>query len=274
MIKDASGGNTDSYEYKAGLKIIDGQAYFRMSNGSWVNVTSDMISEGSLTTGTFFDSREGRTVNSHDIDIQKLNASPYWPTNGIIYTKDTQGAGNLKATRLVDGITLKAGLTLVSENPVYTAGFYNSANKKPAAIIADAYTILSENWSDGNSFTGHLSDRTAHETHVNVSFIAGNVESNSGNYSGGVENFPRFLENWSGKNLHWTGSMVQLWQSEMVTSPWSYGSYYTAPDRDWQFDTDLLDPENLPPGTPMVSTVIKRGWANTGGQIQIADVAP
>ena len=58
--------------------------------------------------------------------------------------------------------------------------------------------------------------------------------------------------------------MVEMWQSEYATSDWPYGSYYEAPNRNWTFDQDLLDPDKLPPGTPMVSAVIKRGWANTG----------
>ncbi|GAB4316953.1 MAG: hypothetical protein Kow0074_05240 [Candidatus Zixiibacteriota bacterium] len=270
IIKDQSGGNTDSYELKAGLKIIDGQAYYRVGASTWVNVTANMIAEGSLTSSTFRDDREGQTVEATTIDISKLNSSAYWPSNGIIYTKDTQSGGNLKATKLVNGATLKDGLTVVSENPMYTEGNYNSVNKKPAALMADAYTILSSNWSDGNSFSGNVNDRPASNTVVNASFITGYVPSSGGNYSGGVENFPRFLEKWSGQTLSWSGSMVQMWLSEQATSPWSYGSYYTAPNRDWHFDTDLLDPDNLPPGTPMVATVIKRGWANTGGPI--ADV--
>lgn len=270
IIKNASGGNTDSYENKAGLKIIDGQAMFKMANGTWANVTAAMTGDGTITSNTFYDDRENKWVNSTNIDISKLNVSPYWPTNGIIYTKETV-AGNMEATRLKNGSTLKAGLTVVSENPIYTQGNYNSVNKKPAALMADAYTILSTAWNDAAS-SGALSGRVANNTVVNCSFISGNVPSSGGNYSGGVENFPRFLEKWDGKTMTWSGSMVEMWQSQQANSPWSYGSYYTAPNRDWHFDTDLLDPDKLPPGTPVVNAVIKRGWANTGGPIADAPV--
>jgi hypothetical protein len=265
IIADASGGNSDSYEHKATLKIIDGVAYYK-SGGTWTNVTADLTASGVLGSATFYDGREGKTVSSREIDISKLNTSPYWPSNGIVYTKDTQGSGNLRATRLINGSTLKSGLTVVSDNPVYTKGSYNSSSKKPAAIFADAYTILSGSWSDASS-TLALTNRVANNTTANVSFISGNVPSNGGNYSGGVENFPRFLEKWDGKTLTWSGSMVQMWQSQRATEEWSYGSYYTAPNRAWQFDTDLLDPNKLPPGTPMVNAVVKRGWSNPGGPI-------
>lgn len=274
IIKDQSGGNTDSYELKAGLKILDGQAYYKVGANTWVNVTANMVAEGSLKSSAFRDDREGKNVDATVIDISKLNTSAYWPSNGIVYTKDTQGAGDLKATKLINGSSLKDGLTIVSENPMYTEGNYNSVNKKPAALMADAYTILSNNWSDGGSFTGNVNDRPASNTVVNASFITGYVPSNGGNYSGGVENFPRFLEKWSSQTLSWSGSMVQMWLSEQANSAWSYGSYYTAPNRDWHFDTDLLDPDNLPPGTPMVATVIKRGWANTGGPMAEVPSAP
>jgi len=266
IIRDASGGNTDSYENKAGLKILDGQAYFK-NGATWVNVTADLTSTGVLSTATFYDGRNSKTVNARDIDVSKLNTSAYWPANGIVYTKDTYTTGNLKATRLVNGSTLKAGLTVASQNPVYTKGNYNSTSKKPAAIFSDAFTVLSTAWADSNS-TKTLSKRTANPTTVNVSFITGNVPSAGGQYSGGVENLPRFLENWSTKEFKWSGSMVQMWYSLQATGLWGgTGGYYNPPDRTWQFDADLLDPTKLPPGTPMVNVVVKRGWANTGGPI-------
>ena len=60
------------------------------------------------------------------------------------------------------------GFTVASENPVYIQGNYNSDNTDPfwdnpppavvadinhsaAAVIADAVTVLSNNWSDINS---------------------------------------------------------------------------------------------------------------------------
>jgi len=265
IIADASGGNNDSFENKASLKIIDGQALFD-NNGSWINVTADLTASGVLQSATFYDGREAKTVSAREIDISKLNTSPYWPSNGILYTKDTQSGSNLKATRLINGSSLKTGLTVASDNPVYTKGNYNSTSKRPAAILADAYTVLSGTWNDASS-TLALTSRVAGNTTTNVSFISGNVPSAGGKYSGGVENFPRFLEKWDAKTYTWSGSMVQMWQSERATEEWSYGSYYTAPNRAWTFDADLLDPTKLPPGTPMVNAVVKRGWANTGGPV-------
>ena len=46
------------------------------------------------------------------------------------------------------------GLTIVAENPVYVQGNYNAGgagfpgSQPPAAIMADAVTLLSNNWLD------------------------------------------------------------------------------------------------------------------------------
>ena len=50
----------------------------------------------------------------------------------------------------------------------------------------------------------------ATNTTVNAGIISGIVPSGSGYYSGGVENFPRFLEDWSGKTFTYYGSMLEL----------------------------------------------------------------
>ncbi len=272
MLERSGGGsNPDSYEAKAGLKIIDGQVHWRKPDSTWQNVTADFTAAGIIKSTTFRDGREGKDVVAVDLDIAKLNTSTYWPNGGIIYSSQTPAAGKVAATRLVNGSTLKEGLTVCSENPVYTKGDYNSVNKKPASIMADAYTVLSNNWNDANSW-GALSGRVASNlTTVNTAYMTGNKPTGTGgtNYSGGFENLPRFLENWSGKTFRWKGSAVDLWVSEQATGTWG-GSYYSPPDRDWAFDTDFLDPNKLPPGTPLISIVIKTSWREMTVPTQIA----
>lgn len=257
MIGRAGTDNADSYEHKAGLKILDGQVLWRRPDSSWQNVTADFTAAGILTQSIFRDGRENKDIKSYDIDISKLNTSTYWPDGGIIYAAN-EISGSLVATRLKNGSELKEGLTVASENPVYTLGNYNSVNKKPASIMADALTILSTSWTDGNSWSA---TRTAASTTVNAAYMTGNKASGTGGttYSGGFENLPRFLENWSGKTFTWKGSAVDLWRSLKATGTWG-GSYYSPPNRAWTFDTDFLDPNKLPPGTPLISIVMKTSW--------------
>jgi Tfp pilus assembly protein PilX len=260
MIKRAAGGNTDSYQNRAGLTIVDGQVLYQNSSGTWVNVTSTFTSNSILTTKSFYNYREGKTVNSYDIDISKLNTSGYYPRNGILYASKSVAAGSQSAVRLVNGSELSAPLTVVSDNPMYTLGNYNTTNKKASALFTDALTILSTNWDDSRS-SQVLNNRTANNTTVNAAFLTGNSPTSVGHYCGGLENLPRFLEDWGSKTFTYSGSMVDLWYSEQATGAWVYGSpQYTAPGRNWTFDTAFLNPANLPPGVPQINTVLKVSW--------------
>jgi len=137
----------------------------------------------------------------------------------------------------------------------------------PVALASDAVTILSTNWTsttDTNSKSQHddLSYRTANSTTVNAAIMTGNVETidptTGTQYSGGLENFPRFLENWSGKTLTYGGSLTCLWQSQRATGQWVNGSpVYSAPNRSWSYN---MDPNNMPPGTPRVRNLQRIQW--------------
>ena len=262
LIDRADGGNNpDSYENKAGLKFIDGQAYYRQLDGTWINVTSNLISQNVISDGNFNDGREGQDVYSLDIDISRLNSSGYFPSNGIIYASGIASESYVRAVRLINGSELAGPLTVASDNPLYTVGNYNVVNKQPASLITDALTILSGSWDDSRS-SGNANSRTASDTQINACYMTGNTETGSPghNYCGGFENLPRFLEKWTSKTLTWRGAAVDLWYSRQATGAWD-GSYYEPPIRDWAFDPDLLDPSNMPPGTPMVNIVQRMNWS-------------
>lgn len=256
--------NPDSYESLATIKFIDGQAYEKVS-GTWVNVTADMLSKNiiSVANDKFYDGRELDWVDCYELDIEKLYDEGYGPSNGVIYFSDDIAAtSEFPALRINNGDELDAGLTIVSENPVYFNGDYNTVDKKPSAVMADAVTFLSNNWDASNydsKSTMTKSNRPASETTVNVSYVTGNVETTSTVYSGGFENLPRFLEVWSGINFNWSGSAVNLWNSAQANGSWN-GTYYSPPIRNWAYDTDLDDPNKLPPETPVVRVFQRTGW--------------
>ena len=255
LIKRAS-GNPDSYENQAKLKIVDGTALYRanVSDTTWTNVTATLTASGALSTNSFFDGREGKWVSSTDIDIAKLNTSGYFPSDGVLYASS-------EAIRLKNGSTVLTPLTVATDNPLYTIGNFNSTNKKSVCLMADALTVLSGSWNDGKSDSS-LSKRVASNTTVNCCFMTGNQNTGEGgsSYNGGLENLIRFLEKWDDKTFTFRGSMVDTWNSEQAVGNWSYGGYYTAPNRDWQFDTDLLDPTKLPPGYPKINVIQKVSW--------------
>jgi len=244
--------------WQADLRILDGVAYAK--NG--VTVT---LQAGTVSTATIYDYRENKAINLRQIDVGNLVSSGKAPANGILYISETQNGTNSKAVRLTNGATLPTGgLTIASNNPIYLKGNYNTVNKKGAAIMGDAITFLSNNWNDANAVNAGspFSSRVASNTTVNAAVVTGNTTTSVGSYNGGLENLPRFLEDWSGRTFTYKGSLIDLWQSQQGTGAWQYGSpRYTAPNRVWSYDTDFNDPANLPPGTPRVRTLARAQWA-------------
>lgn len=57
------------------------------------------------------------------------------------------------------------------------------------------------------------------------------------------------------------GSLVSLFQSRYAARRrWNWATYYQAPARDWAFDLRFRDPNNLPPGTPVVGSVVQTSF--------------
>ncbi len=280
MIERGS-GNSDSYENKAEFKIIDGVPYSKMG-GIWQNVSASMPA-GVITTGSsvdFFNAKEKEWVRNTQIDVSKLAASGYFPSNGIIYVSDqrsTSGSLGQNGLMLVNGSDLDDNpMTVACENPVYVQGDFNTTDKQPAAVLSDAITLLSNSWDKskavetdawGRSYSDRRSDayyskKNPSKTEMNISFITGDnkADISTKNYGGGLENLPRFLEDWGGTEIKLRGSMIQMWESQQAKGTWTYAKYYTAPTRNWGFDTDLSDPNKLPPGTPKVRVFQRIGW--------------
>jgi hypothetical protein len=216
--------------------------------------------------------------------------------NGIIYITDVSGipgpspspAPPHRGIRLKNAKVLPIdGVTVASQNPVYIQGDYNTGTgtvpsnippplndptqpqssgytRQPAAVIADAVNILSNNWSDANAQIGNLlSDRVATNTTINTAIVAGIVPSSlpsgDGSYSGGAENFPRFLELWDATKFTYYGSMVELFNSQQAKGEWTMTNVYGAPDRQWYFDNNF---KTKPPrGSLMIYSYIKGKWS-------------
>lgn len=231
---------------------------------------------GTITTTTaLYNNREGKTIKTTNIDLKKLAGyapsdppgKPSFPnnlpSNGLMYaTRNDSGASYEPGIKLFNAgeIYQNIGLTLVSNDPVYIQGNYNTTNEKPASVICDSLNLLSNNWKDSNSSSG-LSSRTATATTFNSAFIAGIEDTTTGQYNGGLENYPRLHENWSNIQLNIKGSFVALWNSAIGTGAWKYGSpQYTAPLRNWNYDTMFNNSATLPPFTPWAVEAQRVAW--------------
>ena len=104
--------------------------------------------------------------------------------------------------------------------------------------------------------------RTASTT-VNAAILTGVVETTQGHYSGGMENFPRFLEQWGSANVFtYNGSMIKMFPSLYATNAWQNNTnIYAPPARNWAFDFNFRDPTKIPPLTPSVLKVVRHQWA-------------
>jgi hypothetical protein len=238
------------YHANAGLVIHGTRAYV----GS-TDVTASLPS-GTISQKTMYNGREKKTITVTEVDVAKLNGTSYFPSNGLLYAfRDDSTPSTPNGIRLKNASTLKAGLTVVSPDPVYTLGDYNSVNKKPAAIMTDAMNILSNAWNDTKT-AGTLPVATT--TTVNAAFITGNTTTTPGAYNGGLENLPRFHENWTNVSCNIRGSFVNTFCSDVAMGKWVYGGdNYTAPIRNWDYDTNFNNFNNLPPYTPYVVIITR-----------------
>jgi hypothetical protein len=182
------------------------------------------------------------------------------------------------------------GITIVSDQAMYIQGDFNQGNnaappygtagapasnlpKQPAAFLADSINILSNAYFDTagckNDCQSNKSltdtSRRATTTWIHAGFLAGVDDTTSGNYNGGLENYPRFHEDWSGgATFYYRGSFVSLGTPLHVNGRWcgtggslSSGSQspsgcniYNPPVRDWNYDPFFNNAANLPPLTP------------------------
>lgn len=190
------------------------------------------------------------------------------------------GLGNLPAD----------GLTITSENPVYVEGHYNAGptdwgTGAPAAILADSITLLSAAWNTVLQFDGYYyghgdtrsfyipnapGDREAANTWYRFAALAGKTrnwnqtwESGSFGTDGGVHNFLRLVEDWNAsKTLNYKGSIASFFYSRQATGLFRCcDDVYTLPaTRNLSFDTNFLNPQLLPPKTPMFRDVNATGF--------------
>ena len=256
-----------------------------VDQGSYQNQTTTVdqgqyVTTNQLVQKTIYDKRELQNVPITDVNVGAITPTLNALTgfNGIIYMHDS-GASDLAAIRVSNGGVLpNNGLTIATEGGLYVKGDYNTgtttnpnlvpSNSSPsssastvvsgyttksAALVADAIMVLSNNWSDANASSG-VSSRAASNTTLNTALISGYIPStSSGNngrsgYSGGMNNFPRFLETWSGDSMTFSGAFVSLYQSQRYTGSWDTGDIYVPPTRYWYFDTLLLS--RVLPGIP------------------------
>ena len=234
-------------------------------------------------SNAFREGREDVGTDVLDIHVDSLrlwrNASAAANESEILYitfknAPATATDGDFPVVRLRGATQLPNRMTIATSHPLYIYGSFNTTAWQPAALLGDAITILSGSFKDADHYPGvagggTYTRRAASNTSVFAAIAAGHSATPcdqarsgcpGGNYGGGLENFPRFVENWGGITLTYRGSLVSLFQAQRATRRWQWRTYYDAPTRDWEFDLRFQDPTQLPPGTPAVGNVYQTAF--------------
>ncbi len=267
VISVASDGTTKVYKYK---KDAAG-TYTRLVGETTDKFKREEVtlpSASIITKKSMYDARIGTSsqdkMEIYDIDISLLKTA-------LTATKTSDKIGNFdiatdwngkifvevanpqkRGVRVINGSSLPSvgtvsGLTLGTNTQLYIKGNYNAdgniqsdmsksdTGEVPAALVADAITILSGNWTDANSNKA-LWQRNPTTTEVSAAFVCGLTATTAAEYSGGFQNLPRFLENWtSSKTFGYRGAMTVLFECE-VAPGWYAPGTYGAPKRNWAYN--------------------------------------
>ncbi len=269
VISIDANGTVKAYHY---VKDPTGK-YTRYSSGSGEpdNYRREEVTlpTGMVSTSSMVDQRrDANALKIYNVDVEKLVAAINGsePTkqignfdkdhdwNSIVFVEVASPA--MAGVRLQKGSVIpdhgqQSGMIFGTNAPLYVHGNFNAdgvlpatqklmgapeGNEPPAALVADAITILSNNWNDANS-SKSIGNRIPTTTEVSAALIGGIVPTKDNKYSGGFENYPRFLEKWTGVTFGYRGAVVALFDSEIATQAWpGTGTVYDAPTRLWAYN--------------------------------------
>ncbi len=226
--------------------------------------------------------------------------SSIWPMVYVVHANEARENPNpffRRAVKIMDGNLLTAlgtcpgtvpcGLAIATENPAYIYGDFNANSagggfgdaNVAVSVNADAVTLLSNNFSDVNTFAfpyaftnaGGANVRNATTTWYRTAIMAGKgvsfaqpsafTVSQDFGTDGGVHNFLRYIENWGGQTLDYRGSIISMYYNRQAISAFKCcTTVYSPPTRGYNFDTEFLTPSLLPPRTPLFRDVNTTGF--------------
>jgi hypothetical protein len=197
-------------------------------------------------------------------------------TDNLRIYPDGKGKG-LYGVAISDGADLPGPFTVATDLPLYAQGDYNNfggfSARQPASLVGDVITNLSNSCFDNTTKLINCGietgQNTATETTVNAAFLShtdlsvGNAgtssfKSGTRDYSGGLNNYMRMVENWGGVKFIYRGSFVSAGTPQEFSGNYKGGgssgssAYYYIPIRDFGYDTNFDAFNLLPPLTPLV----------------------
>ena len=276
--------------------VLDNWGTANMGLGFWNDLTHNLNTQ---ITAPGPDDVYGTALPSARIASCASTARKNWISGARHVLRLVDGSlGNVPLSPtpiVVNGVTYNGGFTVASENPVYVWGDYNSnasdatwttgadqAGHAAAAVIADAVTLLSDDWNDLQSTVGTLITNIpggslrnpSHDGYYRLAIAGGKnmtfplptfttpaAPPRDFGTDGGLHNFLRYLENWGSQTVNYKGSLVSLYYSTYNTGIFKCCStVYGVPTRNYIFDNDFTVPAGLPPGTPLFRDVESLGY--------------
>jgi hypothetical protein len=128
----------------------------------------------------------------------------------------------------------------------------SSSNGRDGANVSTLPFKIPYDSSNGNMTGASSSDKLLPGfSEYSVAILCGLVPTGKNGVSqnsGGLHNFPRFLEDWTGVDCRIRGAMVALFECRVGNDPWSLRTY-APPNRIWGFNL-LFNTGVMPPLTP------------------------
>ena len=290
FINPASGTGTPNGVLDAGEDVNANTLLDTYGGKPSCNGQYNTFANGGITcTDTFWPTLGIATINPYT-DLYSAAAGDTTGVNGAARAETNRAIIFRRAIKLINGDALVSsvtGFTVVTENPAYIQGNWNSnggsfANTHAAtAVLADAVTILSTSWDDPSSFlfpyspsgsSNNVSRNRAVNSWYRVAVLSGKgtlfplppgaPDSDFGS-DGGAHNFLRMLEGSpGGDTVNYMGSMASLFYNRQAVGTYKGTIAYGVPGtRAYAFDTDFLTPSLLPPNTPVFRDLNAVGFA-------------
>ena len=257
-------GTPPGYDkYTASSTGWNGGIYVEVASAS-TNQTAVLLANGKVNTGSTL----LPTGTSAPNGVTGLTLA----TNAPAYILGNFNAdGTIASTSATNNSALYPDDVPASTTAANLPAAVIASKESPVAIAADAVTVLSPNFfntsgapisttamtggSAYNSYKQTSAPSASGGVEIAAAIISGTVTTSKDStgtqvYSGGVHNFPRFLENWGSNTVAIRGAMVCMYNSRIASAGWSQ-SYYSAPVRQWGFD-QIFAYGKYPPICPQV----------------------
>ena len=227
-----------------------------------VSVLSSGVVDGAIDEGFIRNASEtspafGNSITSFNNQQRPLTGTPTNP--------DRTAWGNSTQWLRIDGTTASSNIPIwVGRNGESQTRISGAVKDFTDAENDDDFILPAARNSDGR-----LLRAVTAVQRVNATIISGIVPSRRLQTSGGMNNFPRFLEAWTGRDLFIQGAFLQLNFSTASTGPFDadawepgeipitteYNSYYKPPNRQWGYDVAL----QLVPTGPIAARFVAIG---------------